>query len=300
MRRLAMLLSLVLAAALLVGASAEAKPKPKKPKKHGYVVSELLVPASNNQAREVAFDLNGDGTVDNQLGQVFATFAGQGIDVQGATSQAITSGSFVTLFSVRTPSLKDAKKKVTVKLLKGLAKASPDLDGGGTFAVDKAYPATKLKAKIVKKVVTSKVGTIKVLMPTFLPGLAPVSYDLVKGRITATCAKKRCSAGRFGGAIPSTQIDAKLIPQMGNAIRTVIATDCPSGEASCTPGSTGSTMLQLFDLDNDDLVTDQEIRDSPLIQSLLAPDVDVNGDGEADALSVAFGFTAVYANVLGD
>ena len=64
-------------------------------------------------------------------------------------------------------------------------------------------------------------------------------------------------------------------------------------------------MQSLFD-DNDDLVVStDEVRESPLIQVLLEPDLDVekaNGqpgqDGENDALSFGIGFEAVHAKLL--
>ena len=146
MRKLPSVLILALTAtAFTASSTAEAQPpKPPKPTKYGFVVNKFVVRTFNDQARAVGLDLNGDGEVDNQFGQVLASLAAQGFDVQGPVDAAASSGSLVTL-----------------------------------------------------------------------------------------------------------------------------------------------------------LVTDQELRDSALIQSLLAPDLDYNGDGEGDALSVGIGFTAVNATVRG-
>src|SRR5258708_5970768 len=57
-----------------------------------YIIDKVTVPASNTQARMLGLDLNGDGTVDNQLGMVFATLAGMGFPLQANVDFAIDHG----------------------------------------------------------------------------------------------------------------------------------------------------------------------------------------------------------------
>jgi hypothetical protein len=300
MRKLPVVLSLALTAtafSALSVATADAETKV-KPTKYGYVVNRIVVPTTRAQAREVGLDLDKDGEADNQFGMALAALASQGFDFQAPVDASVSSGSLVTLLTLRATSLKNAKD-VKLRLLSGLPKANPDLNGGGSFRVDKSAPVTELKAKIKQKVVLTKRGAVRIEVPTFFSGQTPVAFELRKGRITAKCTKKRCTAGKVGGALHVEELDAVFIPQFGTAMRAVVAEDCPSGYASCANESTGKTILDLFDSNDDDLVTDQEIRDNSLIQSLLAPDLDLDGNGENDALSVGFGFTAANAKVRG-
>jgi len=62
-----------------------------------YVIDHEHVPTSNTEARMYGLDLDGDGTVNNQLGMVLATFSGMGFDIQGTTTKAIDTGSILML-----------------------------------------------------------------------------------------------------------------------------------------------------------------------------------------------------------
>lgn len=53
------------------------------------MVNNQLVPTTSPQAVTYGLDLNGDTIVDNQLGAVIATLAGQDFDVQGSTDTAL-------------------------------------------------------------------------------------------------------------------------------------------------------------------------------------------------------------------
>src|SRR5688572_6364093 len=64
---------------------------------HHYVIDSLAIPTTNTQAREYGLDLNGDATVDNQLGQVFSTLASMGISFHAATATAVDNGSVIHL-----------------------------------------------------------------------------------------------------------------------------------------------------------------------------------------------------------
>jgi hypothetical protein len=308
-RKLSMLLSLALIATSPVAAQvAQAKPKPHhshhhhghKAVKHGYVFDHIDVPTSSTQARDMGLDLNGDGTTDNRLGQFFAVLAGQGFDIQGTVDDAVRSGAFVTLLSVQTRSLKKAKG-VKLRLFRGMPVVNP-VFGGGSFGVDTSVPRSQLKAKIKAHVLVPDPGPMTIGIPSFAATRPAVTYDLREGRILATCGSTSCVGGRIVGGIPTEEIDQRFVPELGAALRAIVTRDCPTTPPdACPPGTTGETALNVFDSNHDGVISDQEIRDSPLIKSLLAPDLDlVGGDGVADSLSVGLGFTAASADIAGD
>ena len=79
---------------------------------------------------------------------------------------------------------------------------------------------------------------------------------------------------------------------------TIIAADCTGGsppECGCADGSTGETMIGIFDDNGDCAVLLQEFRDNSLVVTLFRPDVDTDDDDVNDALSVGVGVSAVAA-----
>src|SRR5262245_57380685 len=73
-----------------------------------FITSSLTLPASTQDVSNLAFDLDGDGTTDNQLGSVMRILAQQqtsGDGIQGTVDAAINEGRIVILHSVRADDL---------------------------------------------------------------------------------------------------------------------------------------------------------------------------------------------------
>src|SRR5688500_11449055 len=83
-----------------------------------YVIDRVLVPTSNQQARDYGLDINGDSTIDNQLGMVFATLAQMGGMIQVGFSRSIDQGNSITLVDVAADSL-TATATATLALFDG-------------------------------------------------------------------------------------------------------------------------------------------------------------------------------------
>jgi hypothetical protein len=269
-----------------------------RPVKHGYVVNAITFPTNSDQARALGRDLTRDGEPDNQFGMVLATLATQGFDFNSLIDETIRSGAVVMLHSLRTTSLANAKG-ATLRVLRGVPKANPDLNGGGLFRVDTTKPSVKLPAGIRNYKVKAGPGAMPVVMPGFAPGAAPVFLTLKKGRINATCRRARCVHGRITGALPMTQINGRLMPAFASQFQTLVNADCPT-EDTCGPGSTGATLLNLFDANDDGQITATELRENSLMKSLFAPDVDLVKGGAKEAMSFGVGFTSASARIRGD
>src|SRR5688500_13103928 len=71
---------------------------------HTYVVDSVSVPLDAPSADELGFDLDGDGTIDNQLGNILAALrqaAGGGtLDIQGGIDESIDNGSILLLANI--------------------------------------------------------------------------------------------------------------------------------------------------------------------------------------------------------
>lgn len=277
------------------------------PPEHGYVTDALNLPATSAEAASFGRDLDGDGNRDNQLGEVIAAFAGQGLDLRAAQNDAITSGRIVMLHSLRASSLAGTNH-ATWQVLYAEPTPDPDLTGSGTFEVASALPRSpRLAATIKDHVVKTAPGRIPVQLDIGVAHeLDPLMVlQMKKAVVRATCNRRGCSEGRIAGAVSEEQIDALLIPELAALFQTVLEQDCPGPDpSSCAPDSSGQTVQGLFDTDDDMQITADELRENALIQSVLAPDLDLikadgspGHDGVMDALSFGFGFTTVPATL---
>src|SRR6478736_6723966 len=253
------------------------------PPEHGYVSSTLVLPASTNEAKTLARDINGDGHPDNALGSLFVAFATNGLDLRTATQSDVTGGELLMLGSLRTVSfVKD--NKATWQVLYGAATPSPNFSGAGSFRVDPtALRSARLAAQISKHHVTTVAGTIPVKID-FGGGIT--TFMLRSGKIFATCSVSACTKGRVTGVVTKGDVTNVLIPQLANQFSLILMRDCPGPAfTSCADGSTGKILEGLFDTNKDLVITTTELLQNPLLQALLAPDIDTNHDHKADALS---------------
>lgn len=307
------------------GGGGEDQPTPEGPH-YGYVANKLLVPVNNNQAREYGLDLNNDKTVDNQLGMVLGTLAGQGFDLQGTVDEAIAEGSIIVLADFQTssftstagaglqiklgdmemPAACNAGEEYLCKLSNGTECDSTDAGcvcsgcghhlAAGTFTIDPNSPQNAAVAgKIVNGVFTGGPGDITLKLA--IGSAEGIELDLIGARSKASgLSETGMESVIIAGALTKDDLDMKVIPAIHAQLAPLITEDCPTPSAAdcgCVAGSTGKTVLNLFDtMPKDCGVTVDEIKNNTLIQSLLAPDVTIDGKM---ALSLGVKATAVKA-----
>jgi hypothetical protein len=270
---------------------------------YGYVTTQLTLPGTQTQVNAYARDIDRDGQRDNGLGQFFATLDQHGLDFQTDLDAAVERGDLLMLHSLRTPSFKKATD-ATWQVLFAEPSANPDFSGFGSFTVPSTEPRSpRLATRIVKRNVKTAAGTV----PLRLDLLGRI-FDLTleKGKIGATCSPSGCSDGRINGIITAEEVATYLIPELSAHFTPIVQRDCtmpgqPSG--GCMADSTGKTIFNLFDHNDDLVITELEIQDNSLAP--LVPDLDLvkaNGkpgrDGVEDALSVGVGFETVRAQLV--
>lgn len=264
-----------------------------------WVASQLTLPTNASEAATYGFDVDGDGSTDNQLGSVLAALvsaAGSGsLDLQGAADAAILTGTAVQLvetttgastavaFSTGVPATAPCTDPLNLttcgRHLNGTTSFTasppdfPALTGTGTSAAFQAGP-----------------GSATLQIPLF--GGQTLALPFLMARASFTRSGTTLS-GKAGGAIPMSAVDGAVIPALHDWIAAAVARDCTGG--TCTSGSLGETLLALFDADHDGTVTLLEVQSNALVSTLFAPDVDTDGDHVPDALSAGFGYQLVGA-----
>ncbi|HEX5062243.1 MAG TPA: hypothetical protein VFV99_22890 [Kofleriaceae bacterium] len=282
-----------------------------------FVANQVFVPTSNTQARDFGLDLNGDNTVDNQLGMVLSTLAGMGFDIQATIDTAVAEGSIILLVDFQTKDFTNTTA-AGVQVFLGdnempaacnsgesydpVAKSGckHHLDGSGMFSIAAGSPENAaLGGKIVNGTFTGGPGDLSLQIA--LGGTDAIKLDLIGARAKASMISENgigmgTSGGVvFGGAVTKDDIDNKVIPAIQTQLVPIIMRDCtmptmPPG-CGCATDSTGKTILGLFDTNPKDCaVSVEEIKTNSLIVSLLSPDVTINGKM---ALSLGIKATAV-------
>lgn len=287
------------AAALAVAAASPAAPTGAATlPEHGYVTSSIIPPTAVAAPRTLGRDLTGDGRSDNQLGMAMSALAGQGLDIATTWGGDVRSGKIVMLQSLRTRSL-GTDKQARWQLLYGVPVSHPNFSGNGSFRAGSPH-----SARVPARIVRHHLSTAPTMLPVRLDlGNGPFVIPMALGRAFATCYAK-CANGRINGALRSADVDHILVPQIAQLMQALVDRDCSGG--TCVPGSAGETADEIFDSSPHDMVISaDEVRDSPLVQAVLAPDVDAfraggapGHDGVKDSLSFGFGFRSVRARIV--
>lgn len=273
-----------------------------------FVANKVFVPTSSTESREYGLDLNGDGTVDNQLGATLAALKSQGgFDVQSTIDKAVADGSIILLVDFQSNSFtSSAGAGIQVFLgnnpMPAPCNGSADtvcghhLDGTGSFGIDPNSPKNAaLAGKIVGGVFNGGPGDLS-LQIALGSGSSPIQLNLIgaRARVSGISATGIMSA-ILAGAVTKDDIDTKIIPAIPPQLEQVIMRDCnmtspPVAGCGCTANSTGATIISFFDANKDCMVTTQELQMNSLVMSLLQPDVTIDGKM---ALSVGIKATAV-------
>jgi hypothetical protein len=272
-----------------------------------YVVDHEYVPADNTQARNYGLDLNGDGTVDNELGMVLGTLAGMGLKVQTATDGAVDDGSILMLADLQTTDFQNATDTgFTIYYGANPMPAPCDsmntcrqhLSGHGSFSIASNSPHdAELLGTAVSGAFVLGPGHLGVELG-FITGAPPIPLDVIGARVRVFgVTASGITSGVLAGAVTTTDINEHVLPALAQSFVPLVARDCmmlsmPPG-CGCVDGTEGKTLIGLFDTSPSDCtISVDEIKNNSLVQSLLSPDVTIEGQM---ALSFGVGITAVPA-----
>jgi hypothetical protein len=296
-----------------------------------YVTNAVMVP---EQRSDFAIDLNGDGRVDNQLGNIIGALEGQMLHVQDGVNQAVTDGTLIVLMSetssdstFQTDSCATAQVQVGQPIV---APATPDYSGSGHFTVDSAQMGGTFNGPIkVGKFSSAPPATTKtpvevdIKLP-LIAGADPVTLKVNGAHLQFTRdSSGKITGGQLNGAIKNSDVQTLIIPNVAMLLTKKIADDMAAGplssgdmqilsifdnggkaDASCSAGTCknpdGSCATK-----GDNKIDICEVSTAGLIQNVLAPDVQMFQNGQykpskdntmKDSLSLGLAFTAVGAS----
>jgi hypothetical protein len=231
-----------------------------------------------------------------------------GFDIQTPVDTAVGDGSIILLADFQTKDFTSASASGLSIYLGDKATAMPKpcdtatppvcskhLAGTGTFTLAANSPTNALVAgPVVGGTFTGGPGNITLQIA--LTAGAPIELSLIGARAKLTgISATGVTSGVIAGALSDNDLNTKVIPAIQAQLVDIIKRDCTAlttpPDCGCTAGSTGKTILGLFDTTPKDCaVSVAEIQNNNLIKSLLAPDVTIDG---TMALSLGIGVTMV-------
>lgn len=252
--------------------------------------------------------------VDNQLGSVLVALAAlaPGLDLQASIDAQIDRGDVILLADVATKSL-DVAAGVRLTFYPGETDPPPapapcsgpgdatcrhHLDGTGRFTVDaSAATDAPLDARIVNGTLVGGPGTLtlRVSFGAATPLDLRLHNALAELHVNGTDSFG--AGSKIGGAIAQRDLDLEVLPAIATAARATFDRDCPPPRTppgcGCAPSSSGASLRDLFGGASDCVIDETEVRS--VVGGLLHNDIDLDGDGAVDALSIGVGVTGVTA-----
>ncbi len=273
------------------------------------LVSDMDVPMSSSEAREVGVDLDGDGEIDNKLGSICSLLmsTGPGTPPDHELRMAIDSGALVTGLRLVVDSFSSDEQVLLQSTDAALAAPPPRFDGSdrlvGSYPEDSALCGSVQGGQL-----QASGGRLWLSVPTCFPGVPAVPMYLEHAGARGQVGQSGWWDFDLGGGITSDNVQTHLLPALQTGLNAMVAADpnnpdvliwadllegnCESTIAGCAgvvagQGDCVESWPPYFSLN--------EIRCNALVSSALAPDVDSNHDGVDDLLSVGWRVSTVPA-----
>ncbi len=295
------------------------------------VASTLTLPQEHSQ---FAIDLNGDGKVDNQYGNIVGALSAQNLDLQSTVDQSLAAGQLVLLFEQAGATLANDACDTLTFAHGNTTAAPPRFDGTDAFTIDTSHAVTGFVGATSGGTFVSFAPAPNADVMAALPlsfGLgAPISVPLHDVQVRFTRSGDQLFKGQLNGAIRETDVQTMIVPQIAQTLSGEVAlggssaqqildlfdtggTDDSANPSGCTNSDGSPACRNMAGPDvgacaraGDGVISTCEVATNSIIKNVLAPDVQLfAADGTfapnpantmRDSLSVGVGFTAVRAS----
>lgn len=277
-----------------------------------FVADTITIPTMGNQASQFALDIDGNGSGDNQLGEVIVLFSAQAdLGIQTSVNDQVSGGQLLYIANIDAADVTDtASADLNMWLGEDCdfpRNPADNFSGSELFQVTGTSPTNNMVAgPIASGVMDFGPGNMSLVVP--ITGVGNIVLPLWGARITGDLTATTITNGIMGGGIKDEDVQNILIPALAQTIALQVSENCTgtmTPDCMCDPNSSGQDLVNLLDSSGDCQISLDEVRNS-LIGSLLAPDIDLfdsnNGDafdpmkdGIKDSLSLGVGFTMLGA-----
>ncbi len=271
------------------------------------VVTGFTLANVNGASDDCCVDLDGDGDHDNMLGKFFKALKPVlALDVNAHLNNLVQTGEYVLLFEYRAHSAPFDGNGFTLNILRGEdtdGDYTQNLTGTGDFLADKSTQASLPDGVMWPDgTITAGPGSFPVKLP-FL-GIVDLDVHVDGAWFEATVSTGpngtgvSFTDGKLGGAIVLDEIYGEINAYVANSCaclnldgQDLYAFNAGLGKRVCTSAPTSSCPAFGVCTDLDDVC--------PAMLLALKPDIDLDGDGAKDAISVGFRIGGTSATIVG-
>ncbi len=249
-----------------------------------FRVDAIDVPGNATEADDLGWDLDGDGSIDNQGGNVISAIDNAiDVDLQGAVDDALNSDLVQIGMTVETCGAPDFFRVSLVRGLELDRSQEPPVLTGEEVTTWPSQARDAVPAAATDGLTQFPVGQLIhwvaddwIDAHELVAVVQEISDDEVSGYLVAGLDADQTFD------VVTRAFQAKVVERQDEL-------------GPCTPESCDPVLrdiLDIFDTDNNGGVDLEEVRSNTLMQTLLYPDLDLDGDGEKEAYSIGVGFHA--------
>lgn len=248
-----------------------------------YVITRLILPASDQDVADAAFRFPGESADANSLGSAILAQLTllEGIPVQADLDAGMEAGASLQVVRVHStaPSEDDPAAVLSFGDLEDAGAGQYRVAGSLAPYAEGTLDGGQLDG-------ASDETSLTIGMPIIL-GEPATRIALSHPRIRVTMTEDGLT-GVFGAAMTPEVLHGDVFPDIAALMTRAIAENTVNAD----------TIRSLFDGDADGTITTQELIDSPTLAQVTRPDLDLDGDTLGDHLSVGMAFEATRAELV--
>jgi len=263
---------------------------------HDFLVQELFIPDTTTAAKEVGVDMDGDGDAENRLGAIISAIPSSSFDINESVNNTIAEGKLLLIGRVHVDQF-GTDDEMYAQVFQGevVGDATPDFSGlDDQVSISSSSPTDLLLCgRIVADDMT--VGPADLAMVFPVPEIGNLNVTLSKAQMFGTVTESGWTDVVIWGAISKSNLDALLdqirpwlndqITQDPNGSIASTVLDLLDKEGSCSTSVDGCDPLPAG-CEEDGQISLDEVKCNPLLAAALKPDVDMDGDGTPDSISL--------------
>ncbi len=287
---------------------------------YDYIINKMVIPTNRTESKNIGVDLDGDQVIDNKLGEIIGTLMGNSsdTDLNASIQEGIDKGSFILLGRL-VVSAWPSDDSVAAQIFPGDTESGDatedNLTGSGCALISSgADQSLKLCGSIASNYLVAGPNDLQIAI-TFADINVTVTLKRAQAKSEGQVTETAWNDVQVGGGIAKEAIDNDLLPALVDWLNSAIVEDptgslasavldmldgqCSTSVEGCESVVNGEGECDTWDPQDPqgDPISLTEARCNSTLATVLKPDVDSDGDGTPDLLSLGIKISATGVTI---